>query len=145
MFDSGAMRYVVLHLIAEKPRHGYEIIKALETRTGGSYTPSPGAIYPLMAMLYDMGHVSISHEGAKKLHTITPEGQAFLAENRQMVDAVLARLSEPAESGGDLRTLMHALKEAVISRARDGAATETRLEAIRAILRKAATDIHALD
>jgi len=145
MFDSGAMRYVVLQLISEKPRHGYEIIKELENRTGGSYTPSPGAIYPLMAMLYDMGHVSISHEGAKKLHTITPEGQAFLDDNRQMVNAVLARLSEPAEGGGDLRTLMHALKEAVIGRARDGSATETRLDAIRAILRKAAADINALD
>jgi DNA-binding PadR family transcriptional regulator len=145
MFDSGAMRYVVLQLISEKPRHGYEIIKELEARTGGSYTPSPGAIYPLMSMLYDMGHVSISNEGAKKLHTITPEGQAFLDENRQMVDAVMARLSDPAEGGGDLRTLMHALKEAVIGRARDGSATETRLEAIRAILRKAAADINALE
>jgi DNA-binding PadR family transcriptional regulator len=145
MFDSGAMRYVVLQLISEKPRHGYDIIKELETRAGGSYTPSPGAIYPLLAMLYDMGHVSISHEGAKKLHTITPEGQAFLDENRQMVDAVMARLSEPGEGGGDIRTLMHALKEAVIRRARDGSATETRLDAIRAILRKAAADINALD
>lgn len=145
MFDSGAMRYVVLQLISEKPRHGYDVIKELETRAGGSYTPSPGAIYPLLAMLYDMGHVSISHEGAKKLHTITPEGQAFLDENRQMVDAIMARLSEPGESGGDIRALMHALKEAVITRARDGSATETRLDAIRAILRKAAADINALD
>ena len=57
MFDAGAMRYVVLQLIAEKPRHGYEIIKELEQRSGGGYTPSPGAIYPLLAMLLDMGHV----------------------------------------------------------------------------------------
>lgn len=145
MFDSGAMRYVVLQLIAEKPRHGYEIIKELEARAGGSYTPSPGAIYPLLSMLSDMGHVSISLDGAKKLHTITPEGQAFLDENRQMVDAVMARMAEPGEGGGDLRSLMHALKEAVIGRARDGSATEARLDAIRAILRKAAADINALD
>lgn len=145
MFDSGAMRYVVLQLISEKPRHGYEIIKELEQRTGGTYTPSPGAIYPLMAMLYDMGHVSISHDGAKKLHTVTPEGQAFLDENRQMVDAVLARLNEPAEAGGDLRSLMHELKEAVIRRAREGAPTDLRLDQIRAILRKAAADINLLD
>lgn len=145
MFDSGAMRYVVLQLISEKPRHGYEIIKELEQRTGGSYTPSPGAIYPLMAMLYDMGHVSISHDGAKKLHTVTPEGQAFLDENRQMVDAVLARLNEPAEAGGDLRSLMHELKEAVIRRAREGTPSDLRLDQIRAILRKAAADINQLD
>lgn len=145
MFDAGAMRYVVLQLIAEKPRHGYEIIKELEQRTGGSYTPSPGAIYPLMAMLYDMGHVSVSLDGAKKLHTATPEGQAFLDDNRQMVDAMMARLSEPAEAGGDLRTLMHALKEAVIHRARDGAPNEERLQQIRAILRRAAADVNQLD
>jgi DNA-binding PadR family transcriptional regulator len=145
MFDSGAMRYVVLQLIAEKARHGYDVIKELEQRAGGSYTPSPGAIYPLLAMLYDMGHVSISHEGSKKLHTITPEGQQFLDENRQMVDAVMARLNEPGESGSDLRSLMHELKEVVIRRARDGAPDETRLGQIRAILRKAAADINQLD
>ena len=82
MFDAGAMRYIVLQLIAEKPRHGYEIIKELEQRSGGGYTPSPGAIYPLLSMLLDMGHVSASPDGNKKLHTITPEGEAFLAENR---------------------------------------------------------------
>ncbi|WP_432380401.1 PadR family transcriptional regulator [Duganella sp. P38] len=77
MFDAGAMRYVVLHLIAEKPRHGYEIIKELEQRSGGGYSPSPGAIYPLLSMLLDMGHVVASPDGNKKLHTITPEGEAF--------------------------------------------------------------------
>ena len=57
MFDAGAMRYIVLQLISEKPRHGYEIIKELEQRSGGGYTPSHGAIYPLLSMLLDMGHV----------------------------------------------------------------------------------------
>ncbi|MES2261901.1 MAG: PadR family transcriptional regulator [Pseudomonadota bacterium] len=146
MFDSGAMRYVVLQLIADKPRHGYEIIKELEQRSGGSYTPSPGAIYPLLAMLADMGHVSVSQDGAKKLHTVTPEGLAFLEENRQMVDAVMARMSEPSEGGGDdLRSLMHALKEAVILRARSDAPSESRLQQIRAILRRAAADINGLE
>ncbi|SFU35913.1 PadR family transcriptional regulator [Pseudoduganella namucuonensis] len=144
MFDSGAMRYVVLQLIAEKPRHGYDVIKELEQRAGGGYTPSPGAIYPLLSMLYDMGHVSISQEGNKKLHTVTPEGQAFLDENRQMVDAMMARVGEPAEGAGDLRALMHALKEAVIGRARDATASEERLRRIRAILSKAAADINQL-
>jgi DNA-binding PadR family transcriptional regulator len=93
MFDAGAMRYVVLQLIAEKPRHGYEIIKELEQRSGGGYTPSPGAIYPCCPAV-DMGHVLASADGNKKLHTITPEGEAFLAENRQFVDAILARMAE---------------------------------------------------
>lgn len=146
MFDSGAMRYVVLQLIADRPRHGYDIIKELEQRAGGSYTPSPGAIYPLLSMLADLGHVSVSADGAKKLQTATADGLAFLEENRQMVDALMARLGEPAGSGAtDLRSLMHDLKEAVITKARDHAATETRLEQIRAILRKAAADVRLLD
>ena len=69
MFDAGAMRYIVLQLISEKPRHGYEIIKELEQRSGGGYTPSPGAIYPLLSMLLDMGHVAAAADGNKKLHT----------------------------------------------------------------------------
>ncbi|AKU24114.1 PadR family transcriptional regulator [Massilia sp. NR 4-1] len=145
MFDAGAMRYVVLQLIAEKPRHGYEIIKELAQRAGGAYTPSPGAIYPLLSMLLDMGHVSASADGNKKLHTITPEGEAFLAENRQMVDAVMARISQPVDENEDLRSLMHALKEVIILRARDYTATETRLAQIRAILKRARAEIEALD
>ena len=145
MFDAGAMRYVVLQLIAEKPRHGYEIIKELEGRVGGGYAPSPGAIYPLMAMLYEMGHVSISSEGNKKLHSITPEGQAFLDGNRQMVDALMARLSEPGSGGRDnLRSVMHELKHVVIEKGRDPAAPEARGEQIAAILRRAAEEIRQL-
>jgi len=153
MFDSGAMRYVVLQLIAEKPRHGYEIIKELETRIGGGYAPSPGAIYPLMAMLYDMGHVTISHDGNKKLHSITPEGQAFLDENRAMVDAVMARLTEAGRGPGggeggrhdDLRAVMHQLKETVVLRARDPSAPQGRREQIAVILRRASEEISKLD
>jgi DNA-binding PadR family transcriptional regulator len=145
MFDAGAMRYVVLQLIAEKPRHGYEIIKEIEQRVGGGYAPSPGAIYPLMAMLYDMGHVSISSEGNKKLHSITPEGQAFLDENRAMVDALMARLSETGGGGrDDLRSAMHELKAVVIERGRDPAADPARVARIMAILRAAAEEIRQL-
>jgi DNA-binding PadR family transcriptional regulator len=144
MFDGGAMRYVVLQLIAEKPRHGYEIIKELEQRAGGGYTPSPGAIYPLLSMLLDMGHVSVTMDGNKKLHTITPEGQVFLDENRQMVDAFVSRLSETGEGGGDLRMQMHMLKEAVHQRARDSAASRERVAQISAILKRATDEINQL-
>ncbi|WP_229223703.1 PadR family transcriptional regulator [Duganella sp. sic0402] len=144
MFDAGAMRYVVLQLIAEKPRHGYEIIKELEQRSGGGYTPSPGAIYPLLSMLLDMGHVVASPDGNKKLHTITPEGEAFLAENRQFVDAILARLADPDEHREGLRSAMHDLKHAAIEQARASNHSPERIEQIRAILRKAVEDINAL-
>lgn len=145
MFDAGAMRYIVLQLIAEKPRHGYEIIKELEQRSGGGYSPSPGAIYPLLSMLLDMGHVSASPDGNKKLHTITPEGEAFLAENRQFVDAIVARMSDPAEARDDLRTIMHELKHAVIAQGQENQPGAARLERIRAILRAATADILALE
>ncbi|WP_229474526.1 PadR family transcriptional regulator [Pseudoduganella lurida] len=149
MFDAGAMRYVALQLIAEKPRHGYEIIKELEGRVGGGYAPSPGAIYPLLAMLADMGHVSIASDGNKKLHSITPEGQAFLDENRQMVEALMARLGEGGGAGrghgrDDLRAVMHGLKEAVVEKARDREAPEGRREQIAAILRRAEEEIRKL-
>jgi len=145
MFDSGAMRYVVLQLIAEKPRHGYEIIKELETRAGGSYAPSPGAIYPLLAMLADMGQVDVAKDGNKKLYSIMPEGQAFLDDNRSLVEAYMARLADSGgEEGDDLRSIMHALKEAVISRARSHRATRERVDQIRAILKRAIDDINQL-
>lgn len=144
MFDAGAMRYVVLQLIAEKPRHGYEIIKELEQRSGGGYSPSPGAIYPLLSMLLDMGHVVATPDGNKKLHAITPEGEAFLAENRQFVDAILNRLADPDEHREGLRSAMHELKHAAIEQARASNHSPERIEQIRAILRKAAEDINAL-
>ena len=145
MFDAGAMRYIVLQLIAEKPRHGYEIIKELEQRSGGGYSPSPGAIYPLLSMLLDMGHVSASPDGNKKLHTITPEGEAFLAENRQFVDAIVARMSDPAESRDDLRTIMHELKHAVIAQGQENHPSAAKLEHIRGILRRTTAEILALE
>lgn len=145
MFDAGALRYVVLQLIAEKPRHGYDIIKELEQRAGAGYTPSPGAIYPLLAMLADMGHVAVTADGNKKLHTITPEGEAFLNDNRAMVDALMGRMSAQNERGADeLRGLMVELKLAVVGKARDSAATPERLQQIAAILRAAAADINQL-
>src|SRR5476649_735100 len=114
-------------------------------RAGGAYTPSPGAIYPLLALLVDMGHVSAAADGNKKLHTITPEGEAFLAENRQFVDAIMARMNEPDGGRDDLRTVMHQLKHVVISKAHDGSSHPARLERIREILRAAAASIDALE
>lgn len=144
MFDAGAMRYVVLHLIGERPRHGYEIIKEIEQLSGGGYAPSPGAVYPLLAMLLDIGHIESSAEGNKKLHSITPEGRAWLDENRQLVDAVLQRLSHPSEGGrGELRNVMHELKHAVIDVARSPG-SEGKFGQMSAILRRALSEIEQL-
>src|SRR5579862_2392690 len=88
LFAHGDLRLVILHLIAEKPRHGYDIIKAIEDRVGGAYSPSPGVIYPTLTMLEELGHVTVSPgEGAKKLHAITAEGGAYLQAHRMTLEA----------------------------------------------------------
>lgn len=99
MFGQGDLRMVVLALIAEQPRHGYDLIKEIETRVGGAYAPSPGVIYPLLTMLEDMGLVALSaSEGAKKLYAITAEGTAELSANKANVDALFERIAAARES-----------------------------------------------
>jgi DNA-binding PadR family transcriptional regulator len=98
IFDQADLRLAVLQLIAEQPRHGYDIIKDIEGRFSGSYAPSPGVIYPLLTMLEEQGVVSMrAGEGSKKLYAITPEGEAELAANKPAVDAVFARIKAMGE------------------------------------------------
>ncbi len=95
LFAHGDLRLLVLHLIGEKPRHGYELIKAIEESTGGAYSPSPGVIYPTLTLLEELGHVRVdASDGAKKLHAITPDGRAHLEAYRPTVDALLARMRQ---------------------------------------------------
>ena len=97
--EHGDLRFVVLSLIAEQPRHGYELIKTLEERTGGAYKPSPGVIYPLLSLLEDEGFIRPKDaEAGRKLFEITPEGQAALDENRAAVDAIFGRIDEASEA-----------------------------------------------
>ena len=99
MFDQGDLKFVVLALIAEQPRHGYEIIKEIESRVGGAYAPSPGVIYPLLTMLEEMGQVELSpSEGAKKLFAITEQGKSELEANKANVDALFERIAAARES-----------------------------------------------
>jgi DNA-binding PadR family transcriptional regulator len=97
MLAQGDLRLIALALIAEAPRHGYEIIKLLEEKTADWYSPSPGIIYPTLTYLEEAGYVTASAEGAKKLYTITEQGRAYLEANREIVDAVLGRLSALGE------------------------------------------------
>lgn len=94
-FDNGVLRLVVLALIVEQPRHGYEIIKEIEDRTGGAYAPSAGVIYPTLTLLEETGQIEVaSAEGNKKLYAATDAGRATVEENRTAIDAVLARFAE---------------------------------------------------
>src|SRR6266496_4453255 len=97
MLAQGDLRLIALALIAEQPRHGYEIIKVLEDKTAGWYSPSPGIVYPTLTYLEEAGYVTVQADGAKKLYSITEEGRAHLAENQDFVDAVLARLAAIGE------------------------------------------------
>ena len=98
MFDQGDLKYVILQLLSEKPRHGYEVIKAIEERFGGAYSPSPGTVYPTLTMLEDMGYAKVTPEGnGKKVYEITDEGRTYLADNRPAVDDIFARISEFAQ------------------------------------------------
>src|SRR6476619_4739185 len=97
MLAQGDLRLIALALIAEQPRHGYEIIKVLEDKTAGWYSPSPGIVYPTLTYLEEASYVTAQTDGAKRLYTITGEGRAYLESNRAFVDAVLERLDAVGE------------------------------------------------
>lgn len=91
--SSQDLQLVILALLADKPAHGYELIKIIEERSEGFYTPSPGVIYPALTYLEEVGHASVAQDGGRKLYSITPQGEAFLAEQRGTADAILQALS----------------------------------------------------
>ena len=100
VFGHGGLRLVLLQLIADKPRHGSELIKAIEERLGGSYSPSPGVIYPTLTLLEEMGHVTVTAgDGGRKLHTATAAGLEHLQAHRAEVDELLARMASGAATG----------------------------------------------
>lgn len=138
MIGSAELQLLILALLAEKPRHGYELIKALEEHSHGFYSPSPGVIYPALTYLEEIGHATVEAEGAKKLYRITAEGEAFLAARRAEVDAMLAQLARvgermararqffawgedvddaPADESASLRSVRHALKQMLYEKA----------------------------
>ena len=90
---SGDLQLLVLALLEEKPRHGYEVIKALEERSQGFYAPSPGMVYPALTYLEEIGYATVAAEGSKKLYSITDEGRAHLEKNRGVAEAILSRLA----------------------------------------------------
>ena len=113
MFEQGDLRFLVLSLIAEKPRHGYELIKEIEERTGGAYAPSPGVVYPLLTMLEEMGFVTLAAEdGGKKLYAITDDGRAELEKNKETLEHINAHVDGVRERsvGGRSPQIMRAIQ-----------------------------------
>ncbi|MDP2732720.1 MAG: PadR family transcriptional regulator [Hoeflea sp.] len=146
MFDAGALRLVVLGLIAEQPRHGYDIIKALEARFQGAYSPSPGAIYPMLQMLEEADLVSSQMQGAKKLFSITEEGLAYLEENRVDLDRINAQIDEASEEiqGVSLGAEFRALRRTLFRQLRRGELSADQAQQALEILKKAREDIELL-
>ena len=149
-FAHGDLRLVILHLIAEKPRHGYELIKAIEEQVAGSYSPSPGVIYPTLTLLDELGYVTVSTgDGTKKLHEITVEGRAFLDANRRAVDALLARMAETgrAHGGGPAPQILRAMENlrlALRLRLSRGPLSEEQINAVAAALDAAAIGVERI-
>ena len=147
VFDHGDLRYVLLHLIAEKPRYGYELIKAIEEQVGGMYSPSPGVIYPTLTLLEELGYLQPEiAEGTRKLYSITGEGAAFLAANRALVDAILGRMAEISRvyAGGpapEIRRAMQNLEQALSIRLGKGPLDAAQLRTITEALDRVAGEI----
>ncbi|WP_199257223.1 PadR family transcriptional regulator [Pantoea sp. BAV 3049] len=92
-FGADELQLLLLSLLKDQASYGYELIKILKEKSGGFYTPSPGVIYPALTYLEDVGYVSVLQEGNRKRYAISEQGQAYLAENQQMTDALLAKLA----------------------------------------------------
>jgi DNA-binding PadR family transcriptional regulator len=130
--SSADLQLLILALLETQPAHGYELIKIIEERSGGFYTPSPGVIYPALTYLAEIGHANAEQEGPRKLYRITPEGQAHLAANRVIADGIVEALSRIAGrmdqvreafagvgdpdmgASDDLHRARHALKHALM-------------------------------
>jgi len=158
MLAQGDLKLLALALIAEQPRHGYELIKLIEDKTRGAYSPSPGVVYPTLTFLEEAGYVTAESEGAKKRYTITDEGRTYLEENRDIADMVLARLAAIGEklarmrrkwrAGGDAEESVPKLVDAALDNLREVAAkrlgaSEDAEAKIVAILARAAQEIRS--
>jgi DNA-binding PadR family transcriptional regulator len=108
---SGDLQLVLLALLAERASYGYELIKALEERSDGFYSPSPGMVYPALTWLEEMGYASVTAEGVKKLYSITDAGRAYLAENEDAAEAMLSQLEHAGRKMGRLREALGGIDE----------------------------------
>lgn len=150
MFEQGDLKLVVLRLLEERPRHGYDIIKALEDQSGGLYSPSPGAVYPTLQLLEELGHArAVDEGGGRRIYEITDAGRAYLAEHRATADDVFARVRDAAGAGaedfGELAGAFGALGRAAFRTASRARGNRERLRRVRDILERAERDIEALE
>ncbi|MBX9859448.1 MAG: PadR family transcriptional regulator [Sphingomonas sp.] len=151
VFDGGELRLVLLKLIADQPRHGYDLIREIEELTAGAYAPSPGIVYPTLTLLDDMGLIEEQQsEGAKKQFAATEAGRAHLAERAEEVAALIARLTELGSErtrteSASVRRAMANLRHVLMHQLRAGDVPTEKLHAIVALIDEAAQKIERLD
>lgn len=147
-FGSGDMKYVILELVRDKPRHGYEVMKELEERFQGCYSPSPGSVYPTLQWLEDEGLVKANEVDGKKVYEITDAGRAFLDEHRDVVDDIFTRIRDAIDEalGGAMSDVNDAARRTMKTAYRT--AWRSRDDAVRRriaeVLRRAAEEIDGL-
>ena len=145
LFGQGDLRLLLLALIADKPSHGYDLIRTIEARFNGSYAPSAGTVYPTLTLLEEQDLIAATADGgAKKSYAATAKGLSHLEEHAEAVKALMTRIDIMAEGGGGGPTspvIMHAihtLRAAIMSRASAGADEQQR---VRDIIERAAREI----
>jgi DNA-binding PadR family transcriptional regulator len=146
MFDQGDLKYVILQLLDEKPRHGYDVIKELEARSKGTYSPSPGTEYPTLTMLEEMGYARATDDAGKRVYEITPEGKQYLEANSSTVESIFERIQETVEpffssSMGEVRQAMKHLARSSLGSAMKYAEKPDVLAQIAQVLDRAAAEI----
>jgi DNA-binding PadR family transcriptional regulator len=150
LFDGDELRLALLKLIADQPRHGYDLIRAIEELTGGNYIPSAGVVYPALSVLQDLGHIEgADAANARKVFTATPEGLAELAAQAQKVAELFARLAALATTregfdAAPIRRAMENLRNVLRHRLSSGDADKNTLYEVAAILDEAVQRIERL-
>lgn len=150
MFRRGELKLLALHLIAEEPRHGYDLIRQVEELTGGHYAPSPGIVYPTLTLMAEMDLIDekVDDDG-KKIYSITEAGSARLAEDETHIAEILARLEgvskmDEASDGASIRRAVHNLKSAIRIRLADQEKGSDKILEVAAIIDEAASKIERL-
>ena len=144
LFEKGDLKYVILDLLRNKPAHGYEIMRALEDRFHGFYSPSAGSVYPTLQMLEDLGYVQSSEQDGKKVFTITDAGQSFLKEKEETVDKIRGHMRDwwHVRNQEDFHDIVSELRHIGQSMARrSNKLNEERISRIKAIIVQAGKDI----
>jgi DNA-binding PadR family transcriptional regulator len=153
IFGHGGLRFVLLQLIADKPAHGYELIKAIEDRLGGAYAPSPGIVYPTLTLLEELGHLAVdtADGSSRKRYSATDAGREFLAANRATTDELMARMQGGVDGAGprsgrppQVTRAIENLKLAMRMRLSGEALTPAQASAFAAVLDHAAQQIESL-